>query len=143
MYYFNILRKTKYISTDLKTGERCYSCKDKMDIDRMDILDILVHDKKNYRLCKSCERDEKLDGLINKDKSSRLHKLKLYLIGTEFDKTTRILLTSIVLFLIIDMILKLKFDIKWFSYFYNTFLALYWLLMIYRHRIISIKKPSE
>ncbi len=142
-YYFFNVRKTKYISLDLKTGQRCYSCKDKIEIDQVDLLDILVKEKKNYRLCHACQREEKLDGLINKNKSSILHNFNLKLIDERFDKTTKILLTSIVSLLIVDLTLKLVFGIKWFSYCYNIFLALYWCFMIYRHKLISIKKPSE
>jgi hypothetical protein len=142
-YYFIVVRKTKYISLDLKSGKRCYSCKDSIDLDQMEYLDILVRDKKNYRLCHACQREEKLDGLINKNKSSILHKFNLKLIDERFDKTTKILLFSIIFLLVIDITLKIVFGIKWFSYFYNIFLALYWILIIYRYKLISIKKPSH
>jgi hypothetical protein len=39
-----------------------------------------------------------------------------------------------------DITLKVVFGIKSFAYFYNTFLVCYWLLLIYRHKLISTKK---
>ena len=110
IYYFSMVKKTKYISHNLKSGERCYSCKDKIEMDQMEVLDILVNDKKNYQLCHACQREEKLDGLINKNRSSILHKFNLKLIDERFDKTTKILLSSIVLLLIVMMLI---FNVKW------------------------------
>jgi hypothetical protein len=143
IYYFSMVKKRKYIFTDLRSGERCYSCKDKIEMDSSEILNILVNDKKNYRLCQACQREEKLDGLINKNKSSIIHKSKLKLIDERFNNKARILLISIVFLLIVDFTLKFVFDIRWFAYFYNFFLVFYWSIMIYRHKLISIKKPSE
>lgn len=143
IYYFRMIKTTKYISTDLQSGQRCYSCKQDIEIDSDEVLDILVHNKTNYRLCKSCLRDEKLDNLINKNKSSKFHKLKLLLVSKDFDKISKLLIGSMVFLLCVDLLLKMLFDVKWFSYFYNAFLACYWSIMIYRHKVISIKKPSE
>lgn len=143
IYYFRMIKTTKFISTELKTGQRCYSCKEDIEIDSNEVLDILVHNKNNYRLCKSCQRDEKLDNLINKSKLSRFHKLKLLLVSKEFDKISKILIVSMLFLLCIDISLNILFNVKWFSYFYNAFLACYWLIIIYKHKSISIKKPSE
>ena len=143
IYYFRMIKTTKYISTDLQSGQRCYSCKQDIEIDSDELLDILVHNKTNYRLCKSCLRDEKLDNLINKSKLSRFHKLKLLLVSKEFDKISKILIVSMLFLLCIDISLNILFNVKWFSYFYNAFLACYWLIIIYKHKSISIKKPSE
>mgnify|MGYP003336574539 CR=1 FL=1 len=123
--------------------EKVEEPKDKIEIDQGELLDILVHGKKNYRLCHACQREEKLDGLIIKDRSSILHKFNLKLIDERFDKTTKILLISIVFLLIVDFTLKFIFGIKWFTYCYNSFLSFYWCIMIYRHKLISMKKPSE
>lgn len=143
IYYFYLVRKTKLLSIDLKSGQLCYSCKQELDVNKIEVLENLISSKEKYQLCKPCQRDEKLDGLINKNKLSRLHKLKLYLINGNFDKTIRYLLFSIVFLLMVDILLKTIFNIKWFSYVYNLIICLYWILMIYRHKLISIKKPSE
>ena len=141
IYYFTITKKSKYVSSDLKSGQICYSCKEKMDIDNEELLENLINNKSNYRLCQSCKRDEKLDEIVNHSKLSKLNKLKLYFISDGYNKFFKILLVLLLIFCITDVILKVVFNIKGFSYFYNTFLVFYWLLMIYRHKLISTKKP--
>jgi hypothetical protein len=140
IYYLTTISKSKYVSSDLKSGEICYSCKEKMDIDRLEVLENLLNNKSNYRLCQSCKRDEKLDEIVNHSKLSKLNKFKLYLISDSYDKFFKILLILLLIFCITDVTLKVVFNIKGFSYFYNTFLVCYWLLLIYRHKLISIKK---
>ncbi len=140
VYYMAIISKSKYVSYDLKSGEICYSCKEKMDIDRDELLENLLNNKTNYRLCQSCKRDEKLDKIVNHSKLSRLNKFKLYLISDDYNKFAKILLGFLIVFALSDVTLKVLFNIKEFSYFYNTFLVCYWLLLIYRHKLISTKK---
>ena len=140
VYYIFIMKKSKYVSSDLKSGEICYSCREKMDIDRMEVLENLLNNKSNYRLCQSCKRDEKLDEIVNHSKLSKINKFKLYLISDSYDKFFKILLVLLLIFCITDVTLKVVFNIKGFSYFYNTFLVCYWLLLIYRHKLISVKK---
>ena len=140
IYYLTTISKSKYVSSDLKSGEICYSCKEKMDIDRLEVLENLLNNKSNYRLCQSCKRDEKLDEIVNHSKLSKLNKFKLHLISDSYNKFFKILLSLLLIFCITDVTLKVVFNIKGFSYFYNTFLVFYWLLMIYRHKLISVKK---
>ena len=140
VYYIFIVRKSKYVSYDLKSGEICYSCKEKMEIKQLEILENLLNNKNNYRLCQSCKRDEKLDEIVNHSKLSKLNRFKLYLISDSYNKLFKISITLLLIFCIVDITLKTVFDIKGFSYFYNTFLVCYWLLLIYRHKLISVKK---
>jgi hypothetical protein len=141
VYYLSITSKSKYVSSDLKSGEICYSCKEKMDIDREELLENLLNNKTNYRLCQSCKRDENLDKIVNHSKLFKLNRFKLYLISDDYNKFAKILLGFLLIFCITDITLKIVFNIKGFSYFYNAFLVVYWVLIIYRHKLISIKKP--
>lgn len=140
VYYMITVSKSKYVTYDLKSGEICYSCKEKMKIDKEELFENLINNKSNYRLCQSCKRDEKLDEIVNHSKLSMLNKFKLYLISDDSNKMAKILLYLLVVFALGDISLKVIFDIKSFGYFYNTFLVCYWLFLIYRHRLISIKK---
>jgi len=140
IYYLTTINKSKYVSSDLKSGEVCYSCKEKMDIDNEEVLENLINNKSNYRLCQSCKRDEKLDEIVNHSKLSKLNKFKLYLISDSYNKFFKILLALLLILCITDVTLKVVFNIKGFSYFYNSFLVFYWLLVIYRHKLISVKK---
>lgn len=135
-----MLRKTKYVTMDLRNGEMCYCCKDKIEIDRNEVLYNMLNNKTNYRICKACQRDEKLDEIVNHSKLSKINKFKFFLLSERYDKFSKYLLFSLVFFVLSDVVLKMVFDIKWFTPIYNLYLVCYWLLMIYRHRLMSIKK---
>lgn len=135
-----MLKNTKYVSMDLRNGEMCYCCKGKIEIDKNDVLYNILNNKANYRICKSCQRDEKLDEIVNHSKLSKINKFKFFLLSEKYDKFARYLLLSLVILLSFDLILKLVFHIKWFTPIYNLYLVCYWLLLIYRHKLISTKK---
>ena len=141
IYYMIMLRKTKYVTMDLKNGEMCYCCKGKIEMDRNDVLYNILNNVTNYRICKACQRDEKLDEIVNHSKLSKINKFKFFLLSEKYDKFARYLLFSLVILLFLDITLKIVFDIKWFSPIYNLYLVCYWLLLIYRHKLISTKKP--
>lgn len=139
-YYMVMLRKTKYVTMDLRNGEMCYCCKSKIEMDRSDVMYNILNNVTNYRICKSCQRDEKLDEIVNHSKLSKLNKFKFFLLSERYDKIAKYLLFSLVILVFFDITLKIVFDIKWFSPIYNLYLVCYWLLIIYRHRLMSIKK---
>lgn len=124
----------------MKFGKVCYSCKEELGIEQDKYYENLLNSKEDYTLCTSCKRDSKLDEIINHSKLSKLNKFKLYLISDSYNRLFKILILLLVIFCIVDITLKVVFDIKAFSYFYNSFLVLYWVLMIYRHKAISVKK---
>ena len=140
IYYMIMLRKTKYVTMDLKNGEMCYCCKGKIEMDRNDVMYNILNNVTNYRICKSCQRDEKLDEIVNHSKLSKLNKFKFFLLSERYDKIAKYLLFSLVILVFFDITLKIVFGIKWFSPIYNLYLVCYWLLIIYRHRLMSIKK---
>ncbi len=140
VYYMIMLKNTKYVSMDLRNGEMCYCCKGKIEIDKNDVLYNILNNKSNYRICKACQRDEKLDEIVNHSKLSKINKFKLFLLSEKYDKIARYLLLSLVFLVSFDLVLKLVFHIKWFTPIYNLYLVCYWLLLIYRHKLISTKK---
>ena len=135
-----MLKNTKYVNMDLRNGEMCYCCKGKIEIDKNVLLSNILNNVTNYRICKACQRDEKLDEIVNHSKLSKINKFKFFLLSEKYDKFARYLLLSLVILLSFDLILKLVFHIKWFSPIYNLYLVCYWLLLIYRHKLISTKK---
>ena len=139
IYYTVLLKKTNYITYDLKIGKKCYSCKEEINTDVTD-FNVLLGKKNKFNLCESCKRDEKINKLFN-GKLSLVNKFKFYLISS--NKPLIYFIFLIVTLLIIDITLKVAFDIKWFTYIYNSFLLIYWIITIYRHKLISIKKPSH
>ena len=140
IYYMIMVKNTKYVTMDLRNGEMCYCCKGKIEMDRNDVMYNILNNVTNYRICKSCQRDEKLDEIVNHSKLSKLNKFKFFLLSERYDKIAKYLLFSLVILVFFDITLKIVFDIKWFSPIYNLYLVCYWLLIIYRHRLMSIKK---
>jgi len=141
IYYTIMVKNTKYVTMDLRNGEMCYCCKGKIEMDRNDVMYNILNNVTNYRICKACQRDEKLDEIVNHSKLSKINKFKLFLLSEKYDKFARYLLFSLVILVFLDITLKIVFDIKWFSPIYNLYLVCYWLLLIYRHKLISTKKP--
>ena len=141
IYYTIMVKNTKYVTMDLRNGEMCYCCKGKIEMDRNDVMYNILNNVTNYRICKACQRDEKLDEIVNHSKLSKINKFKFFLISEKYDKFARYLLFSLVILVFLDITLKIVFDIKWFSPIYNLYLVCYWLLLIYRHKLISTKKP--
>jgi len=141
IYYTIMVKNTKYVTMDLRNGEMCYCCKGKIEMDRNDVMYNILNNVTNYRICKACQRDEKLDEIVNHSKLSKINKFKLFLLSEKYDNFARYLLFSLVILVFLDITLKMVFDIKWFSPIYNLYLVCYWLLLIYRHKLISTKKP--
>ena len=141
IYYTIMVKNTKYVTMDLRNGEMCYCCKGKIEMDRNDVMYNILNNVTNYRICKACQRDEKLDEIVNHSKLSKINKFKFFLLSEKYDKFARYLLFSLVILVFLDITLKMVFDIKWFSPIYNLYLVCYWLLLIYRHKLISTKKP--
>lgn len=135
-----MVKNTKYVTMDLRNGEMCYCCKGKIEMDRNDVMYNILNNVTNYRICKACQRDEKLDEIVNHSKLSKINKFKFFLLSEKYDKFARYLLFSLVILVFLDITLKIVFDIKWFSPIYNLYLVCYWLLLIYRHKLISTKK---
>ena len=135
-----MVKNTKYVTMDLRNGEMCYCCKGKIEMDRNDVLYNILNNVTNYRICKACQRDEKLDEIVNHSKLSKINKFKFFLLSEKYDKFARYLLFSLVILLFLDITLKIVFNIKWFSPIYNLYLVCYWVLLIYRHKLISTKK---
>ena len=140
IYYMIMVKNTKYVSMDLRNGEMCYCCKGKIEMDRNELLSNILNNVTNYRICKACQRDEKLDEIVNHNKLSKINKFKFFLLSEKYDKFARYLLFSLVILLFLDITLKIVFDIKLFSPIYNLYLVCYWILLIYRHKLISTKK---
>jgi hypothetical protein len=59
-----LMRKRKYITYDIKTGEACYKCKEKIPVP--DGYWMLDDTKKKRTLCASCKRGESLDYVLEK-----------------------------------------------------------------------------
>ena len=138
----DMFRKNKrYLnkSYDIKHGHRCYLCKEKLE--REYSLGDLLDKTENLVVCKSCERDSKLDNLLSN--KNKLNLFKKYLISKKSDNLILGLLVVAVAVLIIHIILFLTINFKGLGWVSNFILVIYWILMIIRFKLTTIKKPSE
>lgn len=117
-----------------KSGLNCYECS-------QHIQDLCPD---HALLCKSCERDRSVKSILNPVKALRYKFHKLFF-SKNFEKhTILILILAASLFLVQVILLAyignqdatLFFDIKISSIFVNAILTIYWLLMIYRIRLV-------
>jgi hypothetical protein len=107
-----------------KSGLNCYECSQH------------IHDlcPDHALLCKSCERDRSVKSILNPIKAFK-YKFDKFFFSKNFEKhLSKILIFAISL--IVVQVILLFFDIKISSIFVNAILTIYWLLMIYRIRLV-------
>ena len=107
-----------------KSGLNCYECS-------QHIQDLCPD---HALLCKSCERDRSVKSILNPVKALRYKFHKLFF-SKNFEKHT-ILILILASSLFVVQVILLFFDIKISSIFVNAILTIYWLLMIYRIRLV-------
>lgn len=150
IYSIILSYRRESISYDIKKGYICYSCKSEIDTfdDRVQRLmnsqikldHITLLEKPT--ICKSCDRESKLNQL------SRLgffysmkSKLDSYLILDKSNKLILLFITTFIPCLILDMYFLNEY--RFFFYLGQFFQTVYWLLIIRRQYLTTIKKPSE
>lgn len=149
LFYFiyMILKKNKIknIQTELLSGLNCYECKCKIELSEFEMLnniENLYNHNEKLTLCKSCNRDLKID--ILKSKKRIFNKIKLFIISkNKFDKITLILFTTIIVPLIILNIFATIKGVHIFGYLLSIFATFYWIIILYRSKLVylKIKKP--
>lgn len=119
-----LFKKRKNVSWDVKQGIRCYSCKvdltENLDTqEKYDKLDEIykkaVKDPKreDFHLCVSCNRDDKLEGITSHKffNGNRLNKVKKLLYSKKSDKVQIIMLLLMILFQVIDSLIRHYYNI--------------------------------
>lgn len=132
-YTFYIIKSKKSINYDLSTGVKCYNCKSETGHERITFEDI--SNTNNYKLCKSCERDQKLNNIITRFKFDTI-KFKRFILSDNFNKKM-IFYFLIYLFscIIIDLFLFYFFKINLMLKTINLFSLLYSLFSLYRTKL--------
>jgi len=130
-YFFNIKRiggMDTYIKNLLnkKNGISCYECNS--DLDHMFPV------KDDPKVCKSCERDRRVNFLIKPFKSKYYDFDKIFF-DAKFDRYLSILIISAIGLILLNVVLSF-FDIRLSSIPNNILLIIYWCLMIYRFKVV-------
>ena len=137
VYYLS--KKKESITYDVKRGNICYSCKE----------DIYTYLDKEYNygesdekftLCKSCNRDEKLNDITSNGLLSKVDMFKKYLYRYP-NQLAWTILSLMLIFTISDVALNYYYDVN--PKLGSIFNTLYWTLMCYKTELnFRRKKPS-
>lgn len=161
-FYYFLNRKNKNrknISWEVKQGVRCYSCKEEIfnesniqtelqrETQRLNklrnIFDRVNENPKSedLHMCTSCNRDNQIEGLINKRLIS-LNSIKNYLYSRKFNR----ILWGYTIFMITTLTLDIldyttnKDSLRIFFYLYNFTIYCYWGILFYKTRLEYIDK---
>ena len=131
IFYFVYIKRIGGMGTyvknlsNKKNGISCYVCNSDLD------LFPVKHDPK---VCQSCERDRRVNLLINSFKSKYYNFDKMFF-DAKFDKYLFILLFTAIGLILFNVVL-IFFDIRMSSIPNNILLIIYWVLMIYRVKVV-------
>jgi hypothetical protein len=142
MYYFYLNTKLKSIRYDLQSGIKCYCCKKEIELSDEELYDKYMGRDKGLKLCKSCNRNVKINKLFNV-KYIWIDKIKRFLLNDNFEKINVFIIMFFIIFFIIGIVLKIMFKVYWVFDLYNISFILYYIMIIYKLKIESIKKTSE
>ncbi len=132
-YNFYMIKKGKSILYDLSTGVKCYNCKSETGHQRNTIED--MSNTKNFKLCKSCERDQKLDNLVNKFRFDKI-KFKKFALSDKFNKKLIFYFLGYIAFcILIDVFLSYFFKVNFMTKTLNLCSLVFSLFTLYRTKL--------
>ena len=146
--YLRMLRKRTLISFYIKSGIRCYSCKDEiitiMDEEYFNSLRKMEEEEKDtYRLCTSCERNRSIDILFSKKRGQIMLELKKFILSSKYDKIQRVIIIGCMALPIIGLIVKYAFGFEnHLSDVSNLINTIIWSFMIFQLRATTIPKEK-
>ena len=138
------IKKNVSLTWEMKKGIICYSCKEKVSDNEDDWSYNFDMSKEDFKLCTSCERDEKLGELIYKsDNYKWINRLKKYLVSKKSDKMIFIYIGGLFLFFIIDVLLHFTIkNIHTFGVVSTILNILYALIFYYKVKLTSGHKKA-
>jgi hypothetical protein len=130
------------VSFSKKIGTMCYSCSDEIeDADTMDTYKRIVEDKEDFRLCRACERDEKLSYFIyGNNKDQKINKFKKFLLSNKFRKIHLTILILIPLTLSLHYFLLFVYKIDGFQILNYLIVTIFWIVFLYKNKLEYKKK---
>jgi hypothetical protein len=125
------------VSFSKKIGTMCYSCSDEIeDEDPMESYKRIVEDKEDFRLCRACERDEKLGYFIyGNNKDEKINKFKKFLLSNKFKTVNLILVISIPVTLSLHYFLLFVYKINGFQLVNYSIVTIFWIVFLYKNKL--------
>jgi len=130
-------RNKECVSFSKKVGTMCYSCSDEIEYDDpMDTYKRIVDDKEDFRLCRACDRDEKLGYFIyGNKKEEKINNFKKFLLSNKFRKINLIILISIPITLLIHHFLLFIYKIDDFELVNYSIVTIFWIVFLYKNKL--------
>jgi hypothetical protein len=137
-YMTRRLKRCEPVSWRVKRGDKCYSCLEPIGDEEV----ISLSDKEDFRLCRSCERDEKLSFTLGSKRLMYMNRLKRF---CHSDKSHRAnIYFAIFLFLCIILSVVMKHFAKTDIFTPLSFVGniIYWSFFVYRSKICFAEKDE-
>ena len=130
-------RNKECVSFSKKVGTMCYSCSDEIDdLDPMDTYKRFLEDKEDFRLCRACDRDEKLGYFIYRNnKEEKINNFKKFLLSNKFKKVNLILLIAIPVTLSLHYFLLFVYKINGFQILNYSIVTIFWIVFLYKSKL--------
>lgn len=140
--YMRMMRKREFVSFDINTGTRCYSCKEEIERDYFNTLvKGLKDDEKLHKLCKSCERDKSIDILFSKKRGQFILSLKKFILSEKYRKIQQRVTIGCVVLPLLGLLLKHVFGLNnHFTDISNIINIMIWCFMIFQLKTTTIPK---
>jgi DNA-directed RNA polymerase subunit N (RpoN/RPB10) len=147
VYYIFLFRKRKSIEFEIGVGMNCYSCgtvlKTKSDYYR-ELINSGSLKNNNYTLCVSCHRNDIINKLINSLKYKIFVNTNKFVLSKRSFLLSRIFLYVMMCLSVIYLMLSIWGIINHHLILISNILSfIFWVYMLYRFKISSIKKPAN
>lgn len=135
-------RNKECVSFKKNVGTMCYSCSDEIeDDDPMDTYKRILDNKEDFRLCRACERDEKLGYFIyGNNKEKKISNFKKFLLSNKFRKIHLSLLIAIPVTLSLHYFLLFVYKINGFQILNYSIVTIFWIVFLYKNKLEYKKK---
>lgn len=143
IYDIHLHKKRESISYSINIGKICYNCKCDLNLEDNDIIIRTFDVEEHQTLCKSCNRDQKLNTLHN---SLIIYKYKFqkFIVSVKYIKLIYWFTIPVFFFILLHilfLIIGIKLNIL--PWIYGGLNISYWIINIYKTKYTTIKKPSE
>lgn len=142
-YLFRVYKKKTMITWNIRRGDNCYSCKEFIDEKPYwwNSKTGEIDNSENFKMCTSCNRDEKLDDIIKPIfKLKTLNNFKKFLYSEKSNKFIIFLLIIMILSMVIDYSVRFFFNTKILFFLYPLTATIYWGIFYYKTKISYIEK---
>lgn len=129
------MKKCEPISWKVKKGMRCYSCAAPLCSDAEETAARLFSETEEFRLCKACEREEKLGVALGSKKTKYINRFKKFCHSDKSYKINIYFAMGLFACIILSVLGKAFWKTDFYgilSFFAN---AIYWGLFVYRSKI--------